>query len=125
MEPVVSATCGKRVTATIVGYNSNREDVKMAYKRAIAADPFNAEILHQYDTYKNMNLNQHVEEDVNKSSSSVGCLLCIGRTLCPLCQLKNDFMDILDHNDVQNKKVGKGTISLEDLTNMLLHDIKK
>lgn len=126
MEQVVSATCGKRVTATIVGYNSKREDLIMAYRRALAADPYNAEILNQYPMYKNMyDLYQDVEKAVkNSSSSSVGgCLLCIGETLCPLCQLKNDFMDVLDHN-IQDKKVGKGTISLEDLTNMLLHDNK-
>ena len=126
MEQVVAATCGKRVTATIVGYNSKREDLIMAYRRALAADPYNAEILNQYPMYKNMyDLYQDVEKAVkNSSSSSVGgCFLCIGETLCPLCQLKNDFMDVLDHN-IQDKKVGKGTISIEDLTNMLLHDNK-
>ncbi len=93
LEKVVSATCGKRVTAVILGSNSNMDDLTMAYRRAVAADPYNAMILRQYDIYKGVD--QQIQIDT-KDALSVGCLLCIGETLCPLCQLKNDFRDILE-----------------------------
>lgn len=91
---VSSAICGKRVTAVIVKAVTNDQDIELAYKRATAADPWNSTILMQLDAYRRVNKKNNCKDESLKSSRQSKCILCT-QYLCPLCQLKNDFRDIL------------------------------
>jgi hypothetical protein len=121
LEKVISSTCGKRVTAVILDSTHDIEDITMTYKRAVAADPYNAKILRQLDLYRDIH-NQLLTDDGDLSSSSLSCILCNGRILCPFCQLKNDFRDILlpHGNPEKNSSTTMGPHYLEDIISALL-----
>lgn len=41
--------CGRNVTVAVVGPSTKPEEVHLAYKRAIQADSYSADILRQYE----------------------------------------------------------------------------
>lgn len=105
---VASSTCGKRVTAVIVSSTDNVDDITASYRRAIAADPYNAKILQQLNLYKGIR-DQLQEEDISLSSKkSVGCILCNGVTLCSFCQMKNEFHHLLTSHESNNQRDNDG-----------------
>ena len=124
LEKVVSTTCGKRVTGAIVGSTSNIEDIVTSYQRAVAADPYNAKILKQLELYKDIEIFLKEYNSTNSSPPSfTGCILCNGGVSCPLCQMKNDFRDILMPkcmNNCNESSVLSTSQCLEDLINALL-----
>jgi hypothetical protein len=46
---VTHFACGRNVTVAVVGPSTKPEDVHGAYKRAVQADTYNADILRQYE----------------------------------------------------------------------------
>jgi len=46
---VTSFQCGRNVTVAVVGPSTRPEDVRNAYKRAVQADSYNADLLRQYE----------------------------------------------------------------------------
>ena len=103
----------------------------MMYKRAIAADPSNADILNQFDLYKDIALKIPNVAALLSSSSllKIGCILCNGRTMCPFCQMKNEFSDLLSledktQNEARHSNIhldgGRSLSCLEDIINVVL-----
>jgi len=104
---VGSAICGKRVTAVVIKAAKNSQDIDVAYRRATAADPWISKILKQLYVYREVNEKYSYEkESSNETKNLSDCILC-GQYLCPLCQLKNDFREILPSTH-------EGTAKLKD-----------
>lgn len=122
LEKVVSSTCGKRVTAAIVGSTENIQDIIMSYRRAVTADPYHAKILRQFNIYRD--IEYHLTESdptlLSPPMSLVGCLLCNGKILCPFCQLKNDFRDILSVYSESFTSTQSNVYHLNSIVNALL-----
>ena len=121
LENVLSATCGKRVTAAIIGSTDNIGDITMSYKRAVSADPYNAKILRQFDLFKNIDQYLAKEKD-STIPLTEQCILCNGGTLCPFCQMKNDFRDLIGPHGSDDSSRHKIHNSLESVVNMLLKE---
>ena len=97
--------------------------MEIAYQRAVAADPYNAKILRQFDLYRDI-YNQ--EEDrvkrrrKKKNFFKVGCMLCVGTTFCPLCTLKKDFREVF--HDLERRHEAGEEMFLKDLVDAVLKE---
>ncbi|CAN0054158.1 unnamed protein product [Phaeothamnion confervicola] len=81
--------CGRYVTVAVLRPLPDPADVAAAYRRAVAADPLNAEVLRQLETFV-------PEWDKwGRGDAFRGCALCTGGRLCELCALRHDFRDDL------------------------------
>lgn len=123
---VSSAKCGKRVTGVIIKATNILEDLVIAYQRAVAADPYNAKILRQLDIYQPIYNNETEVTKQNKGNCSlfkVGCMLCVGTTLCPLCKFKNDFRNAFD--SLEMERVEGEEIFLKDLVDTVMMGEKR
>ncbi len=96
---VVAVRCGKRVTAAIVKADNSADDLKVAFERSLAANPANEGILRNFKVYRDMSSNKKTKGGKEVLSGNVldqiGCILCAGGMLCEICQMKNDFRDII------------------------------
>ncbi len=115
---VMAVRCGKRVTATIVKADNSSDDLKVAFERSLTANPANEGILRNFKVYRDMPSNKKTKEGNEGRSGNVldqiGCILCAGGTLCEICQMKNDFRDIIV------KKSKGSNPSLETIVRVLL-----
>mmetsp|Transcript_39003 Transcript_39003/g.70250 ORF Transcript_39003/g.70250 Transcript_39003/m.70250 type:complete len:1144 (+) Transcript_39003:1488-4919(+) len=84
--PITSCSAGKFVTAAVVGCMEDRKGVGAAYKRAICADWYNAEILRQFSSYSD-----EYRKEGNSFDHKAKCLLCVGNEKCDICSLKSKF----------------------------------
>ena len=91
---VSSAICGKRVTAVVIKAVTSNQDTEVAYRRAMAADPWNSKILGQLDEYHCLNKKHSSNEECINNNKVTRCIICT-QHLCSLCQLKNDFREVL------------------------------
>mmetsp|Transcript_27726 Transcript_27726/g.32332 ORF Transcript_27726/g.32332 Transcript_27726/m.32332 type:complete len:113 (-) Transcript_27726:190-528(-) len=108
-----------------MGPTTHTEDLKICHERAIAADPYNSKILRQLDLYQQIDRNSSEcnasHSSISSSPSYARCILCIGNRLCPFCQLKNDFRDLLSPNDNESMPILKmSSLSLDTVASLLL-----
>mmetsp|Transcript_3307 Transcript_3307/g.7376 ORF Transcript_3307/g.7376 Transcript_3307/m.7376 type:complete len:245 (+) Transcript_3307:2904-3638(+) len=94
--PITSCSAGKFVTTAVVGRMEGRKGLESAYKRAISADWYNADILKQFSIYSD-----EYRKDSNSFDHKAECLLCVGEENCEICVLKSKFGNEL--KDVINK----------------------
>jgi hypothetical protein len=87
---VGSVTCGQDVMATVILPLQNEKDIENCYLRAVAADPYNADVLRQIPMY------DHLYEKWGRGDSLPFCPNCIGHTLCDFCHIKNKWADELE-----------------------------
>ena len=105
---ISSCSAGKFVTAVVID-GMDRNGMDAAFKRAISADWYNAEILRQFSTYAD----KYSKESLfNKDAR---CLLCDCNKECDICTLKSRFRD-----DVQHIADGNHPYRLRDLEALLL-----
>jgi len=80
---------GKSVTLATIRPLPDPKDVEKCYKRAVLADPNNANILRQYETFA-------LEYDKFGHGEGIkGCMICKGGQLCELHTLRHVYMDEL------------------------------
>ena len=115
LDKVSSAKCGKRVTGVVLRAAKSIDDLVIAYQRAVAADPYNAKILRQLDTYNHIYETEEFknQRSGNDSFFNIGCMLCVGTSLCPLCKFKNDFKYACD--GLERNKINGEEFFLKDL----------
>lgn len=94
--PIASCSTGRFVTAAVVERTDDR-GVTVAYKRAICADWYNAEVLRQFSSYKD----EYRKEGNDFASAQATCMLCVGDEECEICSLKSTFRSEL--KDVMDK----------------------
>jgi hypothetical protein len=87
---VGSITCGQEVMAVTIPALPNQKDIENCYLRAVAADPYNADVLRQIPMYFNL------YEKWGRGDSLTFCPNCIGHSLCEFCHVKNKFADELE-----------------------------
>jgi hypothetical protein len=107
---ISSCSAGKFVTAVVID-GMDRNGMEAAFKRAIAADWYNAEILRQFSTY----VDEYSKEDYSLFNKDARCLLCDCNKECDVCSLKSRFRD-----DVQHIVDGNHPYRLRDLEALLL-----
>jgi hypothetical protein len=86
---VTSVTAGKFVTAAVLRALPDPRDVETAYKRAVQADPANADVLRQFETY----IPEY--DKFGRGDDITGCLLCSAGELCEFCALKHEYLSEL------------------------------
>jgi hypothetical protein len=86
---VTSVTAGKFVTAAVLRALPDPRDVETAYKRAVQADPANADVLRQFETY----IPEY--DKFGRGDDITGCLLCSAGQLCEFCALKHEYLSEL------------------------------
>ena len=97
--PITSCSAGKFVTAAVVGGLEDKRGIEAAYKRAVSADWYNAEILRQFSCYSD----EYTNEGNGFDSFKDTCLLCVGGKKCEICTLKatwgSEVKDILEGDE--------------------------
>lgn len=86
------AIAGKNVTAAVIRPSSDPRDTEIAYKRAIAADSYNSDILRQFETYA-LEYGKFGRGDAKNKMAT--CLLCKGGQMCETCTMKFEHRDEL------------------------------
>jgi len=79
------AVAGKNVTAAVIRPSADPRDIETAYKRAIASDSYNADILRQFETYA-LEYGKNGRGDTKNKMAT--CLLCKGGQMCETCTMK-------------------------------------
>jgi hypothetical protein len=74
------------VTAAVLRALPDPRDVETAYKRAVQADPANADVLRQFETY----IPEY--DKFGRGDDITGCLLCSAGQLCEFCALKHEYL---------------------------------
>ncbi|CAM9777928.1 unnamed protein product, partial [Discosporangium mesarthrocarpum] len=94
---VTHVCAGKYITTVAIAPTQDAADVEMAYKRAVQADAFNADILRQLETYTTS------YDHWGRGDSIKGCVLCKAGSLCEICTLKHEF-----HEELKELPLGVG-----------------
>ncbi|KAL7538516.1 hypothetical protein ACHAXR_008608 [Thalassiosira sp. AJA248-18] len=98
--PITSCSAGKFVTAAVIGAMEDRKGIDAAYKRAISADWYNAEILRQFSSYC-----AEFRKESNSYDKNAECLLCVGSEKCEVCSIKLKFRSELQELMTSNEPV--------------------
>lgn len=102
---------GKNVTASIINPMVNRVDIETTFNRAVAADPYNAKILRQFDsTY-----HDSYEKFIQRNEETTVCPLCTGDSNCEICTLKEEYKEELEPLQCKG-----GVLSLDEMSEYLL-----
>ena len=88
------ALSGKNVTAAVIRPSNDPRDIEKAFKRAIASDSYNSEILRQFETYA-LEYGKYGRGDAKKEEQLGTCVLCKGGQMCETCSMKFEHRDDL------------------------------
>lgn len=116
---VSQAVAGKNVSAVVIGASQQPHDAETCFDYAVAADPYNGNILRHLDYYADRYTS--FLENRNVASVAAECALCISDgKKCEICQLKSSYKEELNIFLDEDPNLCQTWASLDEISRYLV-----